>query len=224
MRAAAGSFLLMKSLLLPVLLLSVSLGFQARAEDARAQQLAKEVWKASGGENWSQVKRLQFTFIVEDQGKELVSATHDWDVAAQTDHVKWKDKDVTVNLANPGNDENAKAAYARWTNDAYWLLAPLKVLDPGVTLTAEGKKSIDGAELEALRMQFGKVGLTPNDQYVLYVDPATKLVRSWDYSPKPDTTMHATWDKYQDFGGLQLSTYHDFGGKVIRFADIKVER
>ena len=104
--------------------------------DAKAQQLAKEVWKASGGENWPKVKELRFTFIVEQDGKQLASAEHHWNVAAGTDRVKWKGKDVTVNLAAPAQDEDGKAAYARWVNDSYWLLAPLKVLDPGVKLSA----------------------------------------------------------------------------------------
>src|SRR3712207_2621335 len=132
--------------LLPLLLVGAATAV-GQESDANAQQLAREVWKASGGENWSKVKRVRFTFIVEQDGKQLANAQHDWDVAAQTDHVKWKakdgqDKDVTVNLASPGEDENAKAAYGRWTNDSYWLLAPLKVLDPGVKLAHEGQKDV----------------------------------------------------------------------------------
>ncbi len=116
----------------------------------------------------------------------------------------------------------AKSAYARWVNDSYWLLAPLKLLDPGVMLGYEGTKEMDGAPCEALRVSFEKVGLTPGDQYVLYIDPQTKLVRSWDYIPKADTVMHSTWEKYQSVGGLNLATEHNFEGKMIRFADVKV--
>ena len=190
--------------------------------DEKAQQLAREVWKASGGENWPQVKEIRFTFVVEQDGKQLASAEHHWNVAAGTDHVKWKGKEVTVNLAAPAADEESKAAYARWVNDSYWLLAPLKVLDPGVKLTHEGTRDLNGTPHETLRLSFEAVGLTPGDQYLLYIDPQTKLVRAWDYIPKPDTVMHGSWDKYETFGGLQLSTEHHFGGRVIRFADIAV--
>ena len=194
----------------------------AAQTDEKAQQLAREVWKASGGENWPKVKEIRFTFIVEQDGQQLAKAEHHWDVAAGTDHVKWKGKEVTVRLAAPGEDEDAKAAYARWVNDSYWLLAPLKVLDPGVKLTHEGTRDLNGAPHEALRLTFDGVGLTPGDQYLLYVDPQTKLVRAWDYIPKPDTVMHGSWDKYEAFGGLQLSTEHKFGGRIIRFADVAV--
>ncbi len=191
-----------------------------RAADDKAQQLAKEVWQASGGQNWAKVKELRFTFIVEEGGKELARAAHDWNVAKGTDHVKWKDKDVTVDVAAPAQDEEGKAAYARWVNDSYWLLAPLKLLDRGVQLTAEGTKEKDGASYETLRLAFASVGLTPGDQYLLYIDPKTKLVRGWDYMPKPETVMHSTWEKYEDFGGLKLATEHNFAGKMIRFADV----
>lgn len=213
----APSFLLLATLL-------VRMTAQAAGDnDPKAQELAKDVWKASGGENWPKVKTLDFTFIVEQEGKQLAAAEHHWDMATKTDHVKWKGKEASVSVATPApaEDEMAKGAYARWVNDSYWLLAPLKLLDPGVKLAYEGSKEVDGAPAEVLHVSFDKVGLTPGDQYRLYVDPKTKLVRSWDYMPDAEKTMHGTWEKYQDFGGLKLATEHNFEGKMIRFADIK---
>lgn len=199
-----------------------TLCFAADEASDKADQLARDVWKASGGENWSKVKTLRFTFIVEQDGKTLASAEHTWNVATDTDQVKWKGKDMTVNLVAPAQNEDDKAAYARWVNDSYWLLAPLKLRDRGVNLKYEGIKESDGAPCETLRVSFAQVGLTPNDQYVLYIDPQTKLVRAWDYIPKPDTVMHGTWEKYQKFDGLNLATEHKFAGKVIRFSGIEV--
>jgi hypothetical protein len=207
--------------LLPVVFLAI-LPVRAQASPDKARQLAKEVWKASGGENWGKVKEMHFTFVVEEDGKQLNSAEHEWNVAAQTDRVKWKGKDVTVNLAAAAQDEEGKAGYARWVNDSYWLLAPLKILDPGVHLAYEGSKEMDGTNCEVLHLSFGQVGLTPSDQYRLYIDPETKLVKSWDYIPKADTVMHGSWEKYETFGGLKLATEHKFEGKMIRFADVKV--
>lgn len=213
----------MKSFL-AVCLLVVSGMFCFAADEAsnKADQLARDVWKASGGENWPKVKALRFTFGVEGDGKTLMSAEHHWDVAAGTDEVQWKGKDVTVNLMAPTQDENGKAAYARWVNDSYWLMAPLKVLDRGVHRKYEGTKEIDGGTFEMLRLSFDQIGLTPNDQYILYIDPKTKLVHSWDYIPKSDTVMHAMWDNYQTFGGLTLATEHSFAGKMIRLSNIEV--
>ena len=108
-----------------VMLLLLSAG--AVGADQSAEQLAEKAWRASGGENWANVKTIDFTFNVQKEGKTVGNAEHHWDVAAQTDRVRWKGKDVTVDLANPAGDEDAKAAYARWVNDSYWLLAPLKL-------------------------------------------------------------------------------------------------
>lgn len=199
------------------------------AENAaeKGRQLATEIWKASGGENWEKVREIQFTFAVEQEGKALFSAQHVWNVAAGMDEVKWQDKQgkdhqVTADLNVPPSDEEGKTAYSRWVNDSYWLLAPLKLLDRGVQVEAEGLKDRKGVACETLRLKFDKVGLTPTDQYVLYVDPKTKLVVAWDYVPASGAGMQATWEKYETFGGLKLATEHNFNGKTIKLTGIKV--
>lgn len=192
------------------------------ADDASARQLADAVWKAAGAANWPEVKTIDFTFAVEKEGKTVASVEHHWDVAAWTDRVKWKGKDVTVNLMNPAADEDAKTAYARWVNDSYWLIAPLKLKDAGVNLSDEGTKEIDGAKRDVLHLSFGKVGLTPNDQYNLYIDPTTKLVTAWDYMPEPGKSMRATWTGYEKSGGLTLATDHQMGPARIRILNLKV--
>ena len=50
----------------------------------KGQQIATDLWKASGGENWAKVKEVRFTFAVEQEGKPLFSAEHVWNVAAGT--------------------------------------------------------------------------------------------------------------------------------------------
>jgi hypothetical protein len=193
----------------------------------KGQQLATDLWKASGGENWSKVKEVHFTFIVESDGKPVANVQHVWNVSANTDEVKWKDKQgndhqATANLVTPASDGDGKTAYARWVNDSYWLLAPLKIRDRGVKVEAGGAKELKGATYETLRLSFEQVGMTPTDQYILYLDPKTKLVHAWDYIPKTGEGLQATWEKYQTVGGLNLATEHNFSGKTIKFADITV--
>ena len=220
----------MKSYLAVITLLFALGAPAARAADESAdkgQQLATDLWKASGGENWAKVKQVHFTFVVEQEGKPLFSAQHIWNVAANTDEVKWKDKQgqdhqATANLKSPASDGDGKTAYARWVNDSYWFLAPLKIRDKGVKVEASGPKEISGVTYETLHLSFDQVGMTPTDQYVLYLDPKTKLLHAWDYIPKTGDGMQATWEKYQTFGGLNLATEHNFNGKTIRLADIKV--
>ncbi len=213
----------MKKLLFAAFVASAFLLLPLAASAAEGTGLAQEVAQANGRENWGNVQSIDFTFVVEKEGKKVASAEHHWDVAAATDEVKWKGKDVKIDLANPGTSEDEKAAYARWVNDSYWLLAPLKLQDKGVTTEAEGTKEMNGKKCEVLKLSFAQVGLTPNDQYRLYVDPQSRLVTYWDYLPKGEKGMSGTWENYQKSGGLTLATDHKMDGGIrIRIEGLKV--
>ncbi len=216
---------------LSVILISLLAGVAAMrgAEEAATSMppAAVDMWKTSGGDNWSKIKEIDFNFVVEQDGKALFTAAHKWNVAAGTDSVKWTDKegkahDATANLANPPKEGDEKTAYARWVNDSYWLLAPLKLKDKGVKVEAGGPKDLNGATTETINVSFDSVGMTPTDKYVYYIDPQTKMPKAWDYIPASGTGMQATWEKWQDFSGLKLATEHNFNGKTIKLTEIKV--
>jgi hypothetical protein len=185
-----------------------------------AQHLADAVVKASGIDAWPTISHLRFTFNVADNGKTLMSAEHDWDVPNHKDTVTWGGKTVTVDTKTPGDSPEQKAAFQRWTNDSYWLLAPLKLKDPGVLLSYDGTRQVDGKTYEVLHMKFDAVGLTSHDQYDLYIDPATWLLARWTYRPAPDKQTSGTWEDYQDVAGLKLATNHHFGGKRVFFTNV----
>jgi hypothetical protein len=197
-----------------VLALPVTFVAQTTQVDSGAQRLAEEVMKASGSDHWSSIKRIVFTFDVAQDGKSLLSAKHDWDLTKATDTVQWMDKKVTVDLCHPPADGDGKSAYQRWTNDTYWLLMPLKLKDGGITLTAP--------EPNTLHLSFRGVGLTPGDQYNVYVNSKTHLPEKWDYLPASGTKTTGTWEDYKTSGGLTLSTKHSFGDKTITIADLDV--
>ena len=202
----------------------VSIAAAPPSGDDAAMKLAKDVVHASGGDDWSKVKRIQFTFnVIDKEGKPAMAAKHDWNLRAGTDTVTWKDKTVTVNLMDKNDAGDAKAAYQRWTNDTYWLLMPLKLLDGGVKLTSGGSQEVDGQKYEVLNLSFADVGLTPGDKYNLYIDPQEKLIRRWDYMPSAEKKTSGTWDGYEQFGPLKLATKHQFGERQINMTDVKVE-
>ncbi|MDP9292346.1 MAG: DUF6503 family protein [Verrucomicrobiota bacterium] len=195
-------------------------GTRAPAEDATA--LADAVVAASGGDRWSQARAIDFTFNAAQGDKVLASATHHWDIWKNTDTVTWKGKTITVNLAEKNDAGDAKEGYARWVNDSYWLMAPLKLRDRGTNLTAKGEQTIDGKKLLVLQMAFEKIGLTPGDKYNFYIDPETHLVRQWDYMPSAEKKTTASWENYQNFSGVQLATERKMGDKRIYFTNVKV--
>ncbi|MDX1546437.1 MAG: hypothetical protein R3247_05585 [Rhodothermales bacterium] len=75
--------------------------------------------------------------------------------------------------------EKLEEAYGRFINDSYWLLAPLKVFDEGVTRTYVADSS--GGAHDVLRLTFDGVGLTPGDTYWLYVNKETGRLDRWAY-------------------------------------------
>ncbi|MFG0329668.1 MAG: hypothetical protein ACF8PN_07170 [Phycisphaerales bacterium] len=64
----------------------------------------------------------------------------------------------------------------------YFLEAPYKLRDPGTILEDRERRMLDGAEHHSMRLSFEPgVGDTPDDWYLLYVDPATHLLEAMAY-------------------------------------------
>src|SRR2546430_11847689 len=169
----SGTLGLMKTFIASVISLFVLLAREAPAEEAASNlpPVAVDLWKASGGDNWSKVKEIDFNFVVEQEGKQLFSAAHRWNVAAMTDAVKWKDKegkdhDVTANLSKPAAEGEEKTAFARWVNDSYWLLAPLKIRDAGVKVEAGRAKEFKRPRVGKSKLGFCKGGVKATERYV----------------------------------------------------------
>lgn len=198
-----------------------------RADEA-VDRLVREVMEAHGYAAFQGVKKLEFTFVVEEAGKStpLLEARHVWDLAKQTSTVTWRGKTVTINLADSATyaDGDGKAAYARWVNDSYWLIAPFKLRDAGIMVSTGGRKTVEGSEFETLEIAYQGVGLTPGDKYTWYVDPKSKLLSRWDYKPNAEKTMSSPRTDFVTVAGMKFSTRHPFADKVISFRDIKAER
>ncbi|RDV37033.1 hypothetical protein DV096_16110 [Bradymonadaceae bacterium TMQ3] len=211
-----------------------------------AGELAARVYEAHGGQRWPQVEELGFRFVVKNKGEESFAASHDWKVWEGVDRVRWTDEnggewDVTVNLDDgvareASRDGEAlegealevagKSAYTRWINDAYWLLMPIKVFDPGVSLGYEGPVERDGETLEVLELSFEGVGLTPGDRYLVQVDPQSHEVRAWEMHLQGDRPPQLVdWDDYQELGPLRLPVTRNFEGseRQIIFDELRVK-
>lgn len=211
-----------------------------------AGELAAGVFEAHGGPRWPQVEELGFRFVVKNAGEESFAATHDWKVWEGVDRVRWTDGngvawDVTVNLddgvaTEASRDGEAlegealeiagKGAYTRWVNDAYWLLMPLKVFDPGVSLSHGGQLEREGETLEVLELRFEGVGLTPGDRYLVQVDPESYEVRGWEMHLQGDRPPQLVfWEDYETLGPLRLPVTRNFEGseRQIIFDELRVK-
>jgi hypothetical protein len=100
-------------------------------------------------------------------------------------------------------------AYRAFINDTYWLLAPLKVFDPGVNRSYVADSST--ADHDVLHLSFGEVGLTPGDEYWMYVDAETGRLDRWAFhlQSMPDEAPPA------QFAWTGADTLQAPGGSVV---------
>ncbi len=194
-------------------------GFNADASDEQAIALADEVMAAMGGRTaWDTTRYFSWNFLgfrnllwdkeagdvrIEVPGDSSIYLVN---VKDDTGQIILKGREVT--------QPDSLAKYVQqgkeiWINDSYWLFMPFKLKDSGVTLTYGGEDTLmDGSAAEMVTLQFENVGVTPQNRYDVYVDPADKLVKQWAYFPEAATDTPAfmlPWDDYQAYGSLQLA-------------------
>ena len=73
-------------------------------------------------------------------------------------------------------------------NDAYWLVMPYKMRDPGVVLTLAGTEKKGEDAWDKVLLTFEGVGLTPKDRYWVFVNAKTSLVDRWEFVLKGEKT------------------------------------
>jgi hypothetical protein len=203
-----------------------------------ADQLAKKVVEATGDPR--ELATLEFSFVVERDGKEVSRRNHIWrpkagELAITSREKTYKlahlhDFDLTKLSEDPAanaekwqkiapklSPKDAAKAWSWFINDSYWLLVPAKLLDPGVN------RKID--EKGRLILTFGEVGLTPGDTYALTIDDSTAQVSRWDFELQGGQKGGFVWSDYKKIGPLTLSTTRtsDDGKTVIRFENLRAE-
>lgn len=195
--------------LVSVLVLAVFGGRPVAAQDAsesadsKADAVAQRLVDAHGAEAWDTLPYLRFDFAVEGDGQTQVVSRNLWDRTTGAYRVEMNGPDgnpvvaiVQTRASQPGSVEGTvyragdevtgadaqpllSQAYQRFINDTYWLLAPLKVFDEGVNRSYVADSS--DAEHDVLHLSFGDVGLTPDDEYWLYVDTETGQLDRWAF-------------------------------------------
>ena len=203
--------------ILSIVLMSLLLAPNLQAQPKSADELADAVMKANGSDQWPKVKIIRWTF----GGKNK----HVWNLKENTDTVTIGDKTQTIRIDQKPTNDDDKKLFGRWTNDSYWLIAPLKIKDPGVMLSTTADEKIEGKDYHVLHLKFQDVGMTPGDQYNMYIDPKTMLVSYWDYIPSASKKTRWSWEGYKDFNGLKIATEHKFAGsdRKLEMTDVAVE-
>jgi len=185
--------------------------------DAKATAIADKVIKNMGGEKaWNNTRFLAWTWR---------NQYHVWDKFEN--NFRWE-KDTLVVIANlntrqgkaysKGKDITNEAAgqkliqnmYPVWANNSYWFIMPFKLKDNGVSLKYKGDGTTQaGEQADLLELTFEKVGVTPDNRYILAVDKKSGLITEWSYfrnytDEKPGFTM--PWTNYQTYDKIKISS------------------
>lgn len=154
-----------------------------------------------------------------------------WDKDQYKVAVSWSDIKVDLNLKQPktstvtvnGNalttkeaSEHIDTALAYFNNDSFWVVAPYKVFDEGVTRSIAKNKAGE----EGLLVTYTSGGTTPGDSYLWFIDEngRPKGYQMW-VDIIPIGGLYASWDNWQTMeSGIPLSGLH-----TLLILDIDVE-
>ncbi|HEY7699376.1 MAG TPA: hypothetical protein VIE88_13220 [Vicinamibacteria bacterium] len=208
------------------------------AADEKATAIADDMMKALGGqEHWDRARFIRFTFVRQgrrlnltwdrDTGRYRLEAMNDAGVpyvVVMNLHTRQGRAAVEGRpLDGQELSEYLNLANRVWTGETYWLLAPYKLRDPGAILTYEGEESAGGVVQDRLHLRFENVGLTPGDQFWLYVNRNTHLLDRWRFKLQGGTEGDFRWTSWERFGGILLATERvSATGERILFEDIIV--
>jgi hypothetical protein len=157
-----------------------------------------------------------------------------WDKKSQMVSVKWDNNTVLLNLKewNYGKayanntlvidkqlDVLRGKAYSYFCNDSFWLVAPYKIFEPGVSRSIV----VNEDKSESLLVSYGEGGVTPGDSYLWSFDE-NHLPKSYKMWVKiiPIGGVSATWDGWvQTKTGFMVATKHKIGPMEFENKNIK---
>jgi hypothetical protein len=208
--------------------------FDAAGSEPRAIELVDAMQRALGSDAWDKVRYLRFDWVVERGGQRVAAFRHLWDrydgryrVEGKTQQGKnflalfnvntragsaWEDGQK---LEGEALRKALEFAYARYINDTYWLVQPMKLKDPGVRLAYAGIRELNGRRHDVVHIWFDNVGLTPGDHYWIYLDPQSRRIARWAYflesykdrgAPRLDAATPWDWTGWTKIAGVWFAT------------------
>lgn len=195
-------------------------------EGAKADALAQKMLAAVNHEAYKNTSYLEWTFKGSHHFK--------WNKAAQQVVVSWENIVVDLNIQQPeestvkqnnievvGDSKTTliEKAIAYFNNDSFWLVAPHKVFDNGVTRSIVTQE--DGSE--ALLVTYTKGGNTPGDSYLWILDENGLPVKykMW-VSIIPLGGVEATWEDWKiTESGVLLPAKHTMRIMELDMGEVK---
>jgi hypothetical protein len=219
------------------------------APDPAADELARRVIDIQGGPSWEKARYFSFTFNLARNGQPAAVFPQQWDRLTGDYRVSGNDpKGVPFVVVMHVNTKLGKAwqngvavtdpaalqnlltlGYRRFINDTYWLLMPLKMLDPGVYRTALGERTdACGRKWDVVRVIFDQGPGVPTDVYWAWINRDSGIVEEWDMklagAAADEHPVEVFFHDFKRVNGVLISTRREVKGKnqTVRLDDLKI--
>ena len=188
-----------------------------------AERLARRMLAAVNASAWETTGAVRWSFRGDRE--------HLWDRHRGLARVRWDRVEVLLDLASRRGlafdrgrqvrgeraDKLVERAFARWTNDSFWLNPVVKLFDPG---TERGLVRLEDGS-DALLVEYTSGGLTPGDAY-LWLPGPDDLPTAWRMwtSNLPKGGMRASWESWVELEtGARVSTFHKLALGRVEIGD-----
>lgn len=193
--------------------------------DKQALQINDMIAIAHGIEHWQKVDEIKFTFNV------LRGDSHSersWIWKPKTDDVTLIRNNDTTSYNRNQLDSISLNADKAFINDKYWLLAPFNLVwDEGISFSLDenSRTPISARPAQKLTIVYGNEGgYTPGDAYDFYFENDF-IIKEWIFRKSNDSlpSLITTWENYEDFNGIKISTMRQTEDKTFRLLFTNIE-
>ena len=176
-----------------------------------ADNMARKMETSLGKEHWEEIQYIQWTFAGQHHFL--------WDKHRNLVRIQWDNHTVFLSprtenglafsdgVKHSGEEAASmiKTAEGYFNNDMFWLVAPFKTFDPGVT-----RSIVDYEGENRLLVTYASGGTTPGDSYLWKLDESGKPV-SYKMWTKiiPIGGVETSWENWHTLGnGVEISHFH----------------
>lgn len=190
----------------------------------KADQLAELMLTAMNKPAWDSLRYITWNFANRnqyawDKKREIaIIKSGDIEVVMDLKAINGTAKNAGTLLTDEAKDAAMRKAWANWCNDSFWLYAPYKIFDPGVTRSIvdleDGKKG--------LMASYSSGGTTPGDSYLWMLDENNKP-EAWKMwvSIIPIGGVYNTWENWLTLpGGSMVAQNHKMKLMDVTISDV----